>query len=163
MLLPWLPSLRFLGNGGCEVTGAANVGLHLIIDGSAPPVTSWALADYVRKCANAIDMTIVLGPVSTFWPATEDHRAGAQAQCIIAESHIVAKSLAGQLSIDVFSCKAFDVTIPIELALDLLKMGHDFESTILHRVGLQSSSKPDPRLAPSGSRYQSPSPGPGRG
>ena len=52
----------------------AAVGLHLIIDGAAPPVTSWVLADYVRKCARAIDMTIVLGPVLAYWPATEDHR-----------------------------------------------------------------------------------------
>jgi len=145
-------------------TVTANIGLHLIIDGAAPPVTSWVLADYVRKCARAIDMTIVSGPVSVFWPATADHRAGAQAQCIIAESHIVAKSLAdGQLSIDVFSCKSFDPAIPTDLALDLLKMDAGFAREILHRAGLQTTSKPDTRLAPPGSRYHTQLPGPGRG
>lgn len=107
-------------------------GLQLLVDGTTDmELTADLLNAYIVQCAEAIGMTIIFGPVGA-----QVSGEWAQAQAIIAESHIMAKWLAGgALFIDVFSCFAFDVAKPVTLATEMLGLIPAWWRT-LERVGL---------------------------
>ena len=84
---------------------------------------------YIRAVIQAIDMTLVYGPIAV------GVSGGVQAHAVIAESHIMVKALADdRIYIDVFSCKDFDPQRPVDLAIDRLGLTQYSVQTI-DRVG----------------------------
>lgn len=85
----------------------------------------WVVSSYV-----GIDMTILVGPECV---EASDHLV---AYAIIAQSHIVLNEfLDGRFTMDVFSCRAFTTSIPIDLAIERLDLQEGYVMRVLSRAG----------------------------
>ena len=109
---------------------------HLMVEGVlGTRHTERELVDFIRKVASSdpgINMKIIMGPMIC---AAADHRV---AYAIIAESHIIINEFDDRrFTMDVFSCKSFERTIPVDLAMKILDLQPGYIMRILFRAGVE--------------------------
>ena len=120
-------------------------GPHLMVDGYDANPEKLRDAELVRRVLDELPeemgMTKVLPPfVYSYGPGGED---GVTGVVIIAESHIAIHTFPKKrfLSIDIFSCKAFDVAKALQRVAGVFEIGR-YETYMIHR-GKEFPKDPD--------------------
>ena len=92
------------------------------------------LEDFIAWTASpeaGIGMTVLVGPTCV---EAAGHLC---AYAIIAESHIVVNEYdSGLMTMDVFSCKEFQTTVPVDLAVGRLDLQPGYVMRVIGRVGV---------------------------
>jgi S-adenosylmethionine decarboxylase len=92
-----------------RVKASDMIGLHLIVDGvSVEPIRNFVVKEILTELPGKIGMKIIAGPIIV---AGEPENPGWTGFVIIDKSHISIHTfeIGNLISIDVFSCKPFDV------------------------------------------------------
>lgn len=104
-------------------------GPHLMIDGYHANTDRLGDVEHIRhvltELPREMEMTRVLEPHVQRYEGTTAQDAGVTGVVIIAESHIAIHTFParGFLSVDVFSCKEFDVQKTLNYLIDQFEMG----------------------------------------
>lgn len=103
-------------------------GTHLTIDGygctQCVAKSEKLISDFLETLPAKIGMTKILGPITTFYEAPNPMDSGVTGVVIIAESHISVHTFPakGYVSVDVFSCKPFDVETTASIIMGFFGM-----------------------------------------
>lgn len=125
-------------------------GMHLTIDGYlcneailGSPSEIW---DFLDQVPALIGMTKIAGPYITDYEAPNEMDSGVTGVVIIAESHISVHTFPRKryVSVDVFSCKPFDVWKTAEIIKDVFGM-QKAEMKVFDR-GQEFPNNSDPAL-----------------
>jgi len=113
-------------------------GPHLMIDGYQANAEKLADFELIRQVLDQlpeeIEMTKVLPPVVQRYPALLGQVEGISGVVIIAESHIAIHTFPSErfISVDIFSCKEFDLAKALEHVVKHFEIGR-YETYLINR------------------------------
>jgi S-adenosylmethionine decarboxylase len=124
-------------------------GPHLMIDGYQASTEKLADFELIRRVLDELptemEMTKVLHPIVQRFGGEPGTASGVSGVVIIAESHIAIHTFPQQrfISVDIFSCKAFDLARAVQRIVDVFEVGrHE-----THMINRGKEFPKDPEMA----------------
>lgn len=124
-------------------------GPHLMIDGYQANAEKLADFELIRRILDELpkemEMTKVLHPIVQRFGGEPGASSGVSGVVIIAESHIAIHTFPAQrfISVDIFSCKAFDLSKAVQRVVEEFEIGHHET----HLINRGKEFPKDPNLA----------------
>lgn len=119
-----------------KVTKLHNQGNHLMIDGffSSDLKNCKFIEEFLIKLTEKIGMTAISNPLVVDHVANEESESGITGTIILSESNITIHTYPNKkwLSLDIYSCKEFNIDSTIAFIVDKLKITK-FKKTFLKR------------------------------